>query len=410
MTLFGWGRPKCSVDVREKAWIETRLRWLGEQFGVKRLSQCSAILPPEMRFRETFDATPKAAQSLFEQVCRFMEVNPSQVTLKLEPPEEMTGMAGYYESGVVHVTEANLGHPVALTSTMAHELAHHILIGRNLLDGDQDKEWTTDLTPIVFGLGIFSANATIFVTHESSGQSYSWSMVRKGYLPSRMFGYALALHSWLSIHRAPDLSEYLRQDAADAYRSGLHYLRSTEDSLLRPENLYRHDSNPSPHQLIDSLERGTGSEKIAAFWELAGRGEAAGNAAMDVAEWLTDRSPTIRAEAARTLARLGPQAAEAVPLLLLSLANVEAEGSRLCRLCPGTIARETGIGRSDADRQPERPRHYRHRGLGVGAVRPQSRCSFAPTARRSQRRVRPLRRCRGLSDLRGAGHFSRARG
>ena len=294
MTLFGWGRPKCSVDVREKAWIETRLRWLGEQFGVKRLSQCSAILPPEMRFHETFDATPEAAQSLFEQVCRFMEVNPSQVKLKIKPEEEMTELAGYYESGVVHVVDAILGHPIALTSTMAHELAHHILIGRNLLDGDQDMEWTTDLTPIVFGLGIFSANATIYDRYDRSAQ-YVYYTVKHGYLPSRMFGYALALHSWLSIHRAPDLSEYLRHDAADAYRSGLHYLRSTEDSLLRPENLYRHDSNPSPRQLIESLERGTGSEKIAAFWELAGRGEAAGNAAMDVAAWLTDRSPTIRA-------------------------------------------------------------------------------------------------------------------
>jgi len=325
MSLLGWWKPKCPVDFREKGWVETRLRWLGEQFGMNRLSRCQVILPPEMRFPETFDKTPEAVRRLLDQVCRCMEVNPSQVELKIEPRDAMIGRAGEYGSGVIHVVETQLENPVALTATLAHEVAHHILIGRKLLDGDADMEWTTDLAPVIFGLGIFAANATIHELHERTGRWSRWSVVRHGYLPARMLGYAMALHAWLCDQRTPDWTECLRHDAADAFEKGLDYLRSTEDALLRPDNLHGRNPNPSMRQLLDALDRGTATESVVTLWELARRGSEAGEAAPAVARRLTNRRPGLRAEAARTLARLGPAAETAIPALLDALNDYEIE-------------------------------------------------------------------------------------
>ena len=63
MSLLGWSKPKCPVGLREKAWVEMRLRWLGEQFGVERLTRGEVILPTEQYFPEDYDETPAAAQT-----------------------------------------------------------------------------------------------------------------------------------------------------------------------------------------------------------------------------------------------------------------------------------------------------------------------------------------------------------
>jgi hypothetical protein len=100
MSLLGWWKPKCPVDFREKGWIEMRMRWLGEQFGMNRLTRCKVISPTEMRFPETYDQTPEAARRLLDVVCGYMEVHPSQVELKIEPPDAaMMDRAGQYAEG-----------------------------------------------------------------------------------------------------------------------------------------------------------------------------------------------------------------------------------------------------------------------------------------------------------------------
>src|SRR5437762_1035354 len=35
--MFGWFAPKCPLATWEKVWTETRMRWLADRFGVRRL-------------------------------------------------------------------------------------------------------------------------------------------------------------------------------------------------------------------------------------------------------------------------------------------------------------------------------------------------------------------------------------
>ena len=52
-----WFRPNCPVSVEEKAWIESRMSWLCEQFGRERAVQCPVILPTAEFFPDRYNRT-----------------------------------------------------------------------------------------------------------------------------------------------------------------------------------------------------------------------------------------------------------------------------------------------------------------------------------------------------------------
>ncbi|MEN6450351.1 MAG: HEAT repeat domain-containing protein [Thermoguttaceae bacterium] len=325
MSLFGLWKPECPVSYREKAWVETRMRWLGAQFGARRLTRCQIVLPTEEFFPGRFDGTPEAAGRVFERVCQYMEIPPAEVRLQFAPEEAMRGVAGLYQPGLVLVKETQLAEPIALVATMAHELAHHLLIGRRLLEREPDCEFVTDLTPVIFGLGVFTANATVLEEHSRMG-NVSWrSIGKQGYLPSRVTAYAMALHGWLCGDEKPAWLSHLRTDAADALTQGLRYLTATEHSLLRPDNLYSGDHAPSASSLIGQLGARHPADRVAALWEFARHDSATAEVVQAVTERLEDRYPGVRAEAARALAQWGPAADSAIPQLADVLEDADEE-------------------------------------------------------------------------------------
>ena len=69
--------------------------------------------------------------------------------------------SGNYE---IFVERKNLSDPENLVATLAHEFAHIKLLGEKRLAFND--EFSTDLTTVVFGLGVFNANAS-FKEHKS---------------------------------------------------------------------------------------------------------------------------------------------------------------------------------------------------------------------------------------------------
>jgi hypothetical protein len=140
-----------------------------------------------------------------------MQVDERRIDLEVFPDEanelsavvpfwraDMGGAAGLYISAtdesrlVIAVRSSKLNNPLAVVATMAHELAHVILLGGNLVDREsQDMEPLTDLTIVFLGLGIFTANAAAQFEQHQDGRSQGWSMQRLGYLSEQMYGYAL---------------------------------------------------------------------------------------------------------------------------------------------------------------------------------------------------------------------------
>lgn len=241
--MFGWLFPaKCPVPPDRKAWIESGLNWLGEQFGPRMLTR-AVVLPTPEYFPDPYDNSPRAAEAIFERVCRYMEVPRERVVLTWFVNDETVprhlregrsqGAAGLYgDDGspgpkVIELEESLLADPTALVGTMAHELAHvHLLGDRRLSHDSPDHEPLTDLLTVLYGLGLFTANSVLRESHWKDGAYSGWSVGRQGYLTGPEYGYAFALVARARNEPNPAWAPHLRPDVRSPLKAGLRYLRT----------------------------------------------------------------------------------------------------------------------------------------------------------------------------------------
>ena len=249
--MFGWFRPTCPVDPQAKDWIENRLQWLADEFGLDVFTRRAPILPLEEFFPDEYDASDESVRVLLDRVCRYMDADPALVELELftdpnavwlvnDRGQYLPHEAGVYDeqshTTVIHLETSQLDNPMDLVGTMAHELAHLRLLGeRRILNDVFDNELLTDLTVVFHGLGIFLAN----VPRVWQSQFTTWpgTDARKPeYMTQPMFGYALAHSAWFRNEQKPEWSKYLRMDARSSFKQGLRYLWETGDSKFSPEH------------------------------------------------------------------------------------------------------------------------------------------------------------------------------
>ncbi len=195
--------------------------------------------------------------------------HPAEFDLLIQTDGCSCGSGEALQPGAIRLTESQLEDPAALAAIFACALARRQLDRYQVLEGLPNQEWMIELTTVVLGLGIFTANATVSEKHEHCGRSCHTSLSRHNNLPAWATAYAMALHAWLRGEERPNWGNYLRDDAVYAFFEGLRYLTRTEDSLLRPDNLHQGNRSPTVHQLIDQLQQGSLSQHVAALWNLA---------------------------------------------------------------------------------------------------------------------------------------------
>jgi hypothetical protein len=268
--MFGLFQPTCPCDPAAKRWVEGRLRWLTEQFGLPMLLEWPIILPTPSFFPDPWDGTEKAARTMFRRVCDYMRVEPDDVGLRFFDDKRSMfnpdgGMAagqwqsggmpweqlddwrtrgasddeaeGTWTKGTIRLERSILDRPADLVGTMAHELAHQRLLGEQRLSGDEyDNELLTDLTAIYHGFGVFLANNP----RKSVGEVTYWpnsKLRRPEYLSEPMIGYALAHIAWFRDESKPDWARHLRWVPRGDYKQGLRYLEKKSDSSFKPVRL-----------------------------------------------------------------------------------------------------------------------------------------------------------------------------
>ena len=81
--MLSWFRPICPCDPAAKQWVEERLKWLTQEFGLHILLERPIILPTEEYFPDPWDGTPKAVRRMFRRVCGYMGVDADTLELKV---------------------------------------------------------------------------------------------------------------------------------------------------------------------------------------------------------------------------------------------------------------------------------------------------------------------------------------
>jgi hypothetical protein len=247
--MFAWFRPTCPVDSAAKAWIEERLRWLDCEFPESAFNDQPIVLPTADFFPDPYDGSEEAVRTMLDRVCGYMGVAPSLVDLELVPDgrkiwlvnesgQYLPHAAGTYEEGeerfIVRVDESELDHPMGLVGTIAHELAHVLLLGESRIPADSyDNELLTDLTVVFHGLGIFLAN-TPRVWDSQYGRWPGTDLKKPEYMTPPMFGYALGHLAWFRHESKPAWARHLRWDVRANLRQGLRFLERIGDSTFKP--------------------------------------------------------------------------------------------------------------------------------------------------------------------------------
>lgn len=243
--------PSCPCDVEAKRWVESKLRWLDEQFPDNVFTGEPVIVPNAAFFPDPFVPSLAGVQALAERVAGWMGVYSDRVRIeldRLDPGVALvdglgraapSGAAGLYmsdgETRTIVLGESELHAPGNLVGTIAHEYAHERLMGEGRVAGDEfDNELLTDLTVVHLGLGIFLANAP----RNWAAQQSRWPgtmLSRPEYMSPPMFGYALAHIAWRAGARKPDWRRYLGAAVRSDFDQGVRYLFEAGDSTFWPE-------------------------------------------------------------------------------------------------------------------------------------------------------------------------------
>ena len=215
--MFWKRKPQWPITIEDRNWIDQNLEFLMEVLGTGHFKALRTILPTKDFFDRKFEGNESDAHFVFSVVSRIMDIEEGKVTLAffsdgpvekedgtiLTTPEEENGLwsgaAGWYQRGngetTIAIERRKLANTTALIATIAHELAHEILLGENRIS--ENDEHLTDLVAIVYGFGIFLGNAHFNFNSFSDGNMSGWQMNQQGYMPEQAIAYAMARLSLL---------------------------------------------------------------------------------------------------------------------------------------------------------------------------------------------------------------------
>ena len=112
-----------------------------------------------------------------------------------------------------------------MVATLAHELAHIKLLGENRIEANDEK--LTDLTTLIFGMGIFNANVAFQTI--SDIDSIGWR--KMGYLTQMEWGYGLSLLAYLRDETTPNWIEYLQLSVKEDFQQGERFIENNKDLI-----------------------------------------------------------------------------------------------------------------------------------------------------------------------------------
>lgn len=241
---FFENKNKYPIDIEMLTWMENSFQWLLDQFGREHITGKRVLLPTPEDFPIKYDGTKVPLIRTAELLASQMDIDINDVTVNVYEDhmrEFRTEFGGVIwtetsqksnkpaSSGLffqkdsdgkysILIEKRNLIDPERLVATLAHEFSHIKLLGENRVI--ENDEFLTDLTTVVFGLGIFNANAAF--RERRSFEFYQWQSL--GYLKQREWGYALALYAQARNESKPSWVKYLAKNIQSDFAKSMDYI------------------------------------------------------------------------------------------------------------------------------------------------------------------------------------------
>jgi hypothetical protein len=219
--MFGLFGPRPPIGTWDKAWVEWRLRWLADRFGIDRLRNARVVVPTEEFSPTEALNDPAAVREWLDRICRQMGVNPDTLALEVRPDRDAPEADGRHPIGDrsrIVIAESQVATPSDLLATLAQEVAHKLLL-QNGFDLT-DAALVADLLAVYLGGGLLLVNSPLRAATGSSGGGHPWSVAKPGRLTGITASYALAVCAFVRGEDRPPWAAHLRTDAAVTLKAG----------------------------------------------------------------------------------------------------------------------------------------------------------------------------------------------
>lgn len=238
-------RPKCPIPEVRRQSLEADFDWLVSFFGAEPIKKRRVLIPHHSDFPIRYNGEEQTARDTLDIIARQMEIDPNDIELLFSNDGAQKISTGsplgtslytigsvdslnyssqrYYgkgENGKYHMAleQNKLQQPESMVATLANKLSHIKLLGKER--SEENNEQLAELTTIVFGLGVFNANAAL-----STFQAFSTTgWLKSGYLTEMDWGYALALFARLRKEDNPEWSNYLCMNVKADFAKSRRYL------------------------------------------------------------------------------------------------------------------------------------------------------------------------------------------
>jgi hypothetical protein len=257
--MFGFfinKEPQCPVSLAERLYLENSFLWLATQFGHEEIRNKMMFFPTVDHFSLKFNGSKESVYKAASIIASRMDIDINEIQLEtfkesihevqnelgnriftqLDTTDSEESMAGCYfdknEAGKyeIFIEESHLKNAENLVAILAHEFSHIKILGEKRLDFNDEA--LTDLTTIIFGFGIFNANAS-FQTIKTFDM---WGHSSLGYLKQQEWGYALALYAFFRQDDRPSWLKHLNKNIRSDFEKSMRYMLANTDKIFWQDN------------------------------------------------------------------------------------------------------------------------------------------------------------------------------
>jgi len=318
--MFGLFAPKCPIGPRERVWVERGSAELIDRLGLDWVRRTPILTGDELG--HLLRQEPVAAAEIAGRLQDQFPFAVAGIEWVEEPDisgqQPIHYLAGDQPAGIVpqqpgQSAEQRVSHVVRI-------LCEHALQTAPELSQRQDvAPLALDLLGVLAAIGLFPANTTA-MSAAAIGAIGTWRLAQsQQMMPSRLFGYAFALRSWL----CDDPSEWstlLRLDAREPLHRGLKFLRRQPPVVWdRSRDTLRSFRSPPPlDEVAGDLRHRDAARQINALYDVIAFGIQDEKIDYEIGHLVHDPSNDVREEAIRTIVLLNrdaPAHAEALTIL-----------------------------------------------------------------------------------------------